>query len=397
MPEISSADFQLFQEYMKSRAPAPAPAPAPAAPEVKTIDECLMTFRDCVVGKDQAMAMAPASSTSMALAPAPASSTSMALAPATAADGFAVGVSVNCKANDPSTATITGGAGGGGTKVYRYMGSKTINHYPNPDVAASWNPSWGSINTIDCAGLTVGPTMTLAPATAAAVVATPSVLSSGQEIQKGELTITTSPVPVVSTQPTGITASGSFTLSIDINMTTLPNGSLLRVIGQGVHPGQPGLWLFPAGAGGNVWLRFHVGNSAVDLVTDKTPPTYNTYYNITAVYDGTTRQATLYHNGVLTGSAAIDPTGFAPPTPAMFGWNQQNLTAPTVKVKNTYWFNKALTAAEIKTIASPAGSGTSGYAHEGSPFGGLVGRRNWRLVLILFLLVIMLWIIAKKM
>ena len=160
MPEISSADFQLFQEYMKSRAPALAPAPAPAAPEVKTIDECLMTFRDCVVDKDQAMAMAPASSTSMALAP------------ATAADGFAVGVSVNCKANDPSTATITGGAGGGGTKVYRYMGSKTINHYPNPEVAASWNPSWGSINTIDCAGLTVGPTMTLAPAT-------PSVLSSG--------------------------------------------------------------------------------------------------------------------------------------------------------------------------------------------------------------------------
>ena len=320
MPEISSADFQLFQEYMRSRAPALAPAPAPAAPEVKTIDECLMTFRDCVVDKDQAMAMAPASSTSVALAPATASSTSMALAPATASS----------------------------TSV-------------------------------------------------AAVVATPSVLSSGQVIQKGELTITTSPVPAVSTQPTGITASGSFTLSIDINMTTLPTGSLLRVIGQGVHPGQPGLWLFPAGAGGNVWIRFHVGNSAIDLVTDKTPPTYNTYYNITAVYDGTTRQATLYHNGVLTGSAAIDPTGFAAPTPAMFGWNQQNLTAPTVKVKNVYWFNKALTAAEIKTIASPAGSGTSGYAHEGSPFGGLVGRRNWRLVLILFLLVIMLWIIAKKM
>ena len=100
-------------------------------------------------------------------APAPGPSVkSPAPGPATAADGFAVGVSVNCKANDPSTATITGGAGGGGTKVYRYMGSKTINHYPNPDVAASWNPSWGSINTIDCAGLTVGPTMDLAPAEA---------------------------------------------------------------------------------------------------------------------------------------------------------------------------------------------------------------------------------------
>jgi hypothetical protein len=58
---------------------------------------------------------------------------------------------------------------------------------------------------------------------------------------------------------------------------------------------------------------------------------------------------------------------------------------------SAYW--QAVVAGSV----GPAGSGTSGYAHEGSPFGGLVGRRNWRLVLILFLLVIMLWIIAKKM
>jgi len=187
--------------------------------------------------------------------------------------------------------------------------------------------------------------------TASAPAARAAVLSTGQAIQTAILTITTNPAPALTTQPTGITATGSFTLSIDINMTTLPNGSLLRVIGQGAHPGQPGLWLFPAGSGGNVWLRFHVGNSAVDLVTGTTPPTYNTYYNITAVYNAQTRKATLYHNGVLAGSADIDPTGFKPPTPAMFGWNQQNLTAPTVKVKNVYWFNKAMSAVEVATIS----------------------------------------------
>lgn len=43
------------------------------------------------------------------------------------------------------------------------------------------------------------------------------------------------------------------------------------------------------------------------------------------------------------------------------------------------------------------GGGTSGYALEGSPFGGVVGGRNWKLILTLFVLVIMLWILAKKM
>ena len=199
----------------------------------------------------------------------------------------------------------------------------------------------------------------------AALTPKQTLLASGQAIQVAEQTISVATPPTITTQPTGITATGSFTLSIDINMTTLPNGALLRVIGQGVHPGQPGLWLFPAGAGGNVWLRFHVGNSAIDLVTDKTPPTYNTYYNITAVYDAPTRTATLYYNGVSkSSSTAIDPTGFAPPTPAMFGWNQQNLTAPTVKVKNTYWFNKALTAAEVSTLTGTSSGTTSTYMPE---------------------------------
>ena len=196
--------------------------------------------------------------------------------------------------------------------------------------------------------------------------------AQGQAIQTSELVISQATPPIVSTQPTGVTATGSFTLSIDINMTTLPNGSLMRVFGQGVHPGHPGLWLFPAGSGGDVWLRYHIGNTAIDLVTGTAAPVYNTYYNLTAVYDATTHTATLYYNGALkNSSSSIDPAGFTPPATANFTFNQQNLTSPTVKVRNIYWFNKALTAAEVSTLVGVSTTSTyipepvSGFTSEG--------------------------------
>lgn len=45
-----------------------------------------------------------------------------------------------------------------------------------------------------------------------------------------------------------------------------------------------------------------------------------------------------------------------------------------------------------------AGSGASGYTLEGSEFGGMVGpRRDWNLILILVIAVILLWIISKNL
>ena len=211
---------------------------------------------------------------------------------------------------------------------------------------------------------------TPAPAT---LTAKQTLLATGQAIQVAEKTISVATPPTITTQPTGITATGSFTLSIDINMSTLPNGSLLRVIGQGAHPGHPALWLFPAGTEGDLWCRVHIGNYPVDLVTGTAPPVYNTYYNLTAVYDAPTRTGTIYYNGILKGSSsAIDPAYFTPPSPTNFIWNQQKVTAPTIKVKNTYWFNKALTAAEVTTLVGttstympqPLTMGTSAYVKE---------------------------------
>lgn len=50
--------------------------------------------------------------------------------------------SVRCKEGDPA--------------VYRYSGSNILNHYPSPEIAASWNPNWGDITTIDCSTYQIG-------------------------------------------------------------------------------------------------------------------------------------------------------------------------------------------------------------------------------------------------
>ena len=43
-------------------------------------------------------------------------------------------------------------------------------------------------------------------------------------------------------------------------------------------------------------------------------------------------------------------------------------------------------------------SGTSGYTMEGAPYGGIVSsKKEWTLIMILFVLAVLLWIIAKKM
>jgi len=211
-----------------------------------------------------------------------------------------------------------------------------------------------------------------APKSPATLTPLQTLLASGQAIQVAELTITSSPKPVIAaaSQPTGITATGSFTLSLDINMTALPTG-LLRVIGQGDHPGNPALWLFPAGSGGGGWFKFHNGGpdspetNSITLVSGTTPPVYNTYYNITAVYDAPSTTTTLYYNGVSKVSLrTIVPAKYTPPTPTAFGWTDQNVTAPTIKVKNTYWFNKALTAAEVATLSGTSSGPSSGYMPE---------------------------------
>jgi hypothetical protein len=63
-----------------------------------------------------------------------------------------VGTPIQCTANDVGS--------GVNAAVYRYMGGTELRHYPNPPIATSWDPDWGSTyKKIDCDGLTEGEKM----------------------------------------------------------------------------------------------------------------------------------------------------------------------------------------------------------------------------------------------
>jgi len=62
------------------------------------------------------------------------------------------GVSIGCKGG-----TQPQGMPGG---VYRYSGNNTIQYYPTPEIASSWNPDWGNTTEIDCSTYKLGETAT---------------------------------------------------------------------------------------------------------------------------------------------------------------------------------------------------------------------------------------------
>jgi len=65
---------------------------------------------------------------------------------------FPIGSTVKCKKNDLRDDS---------NSAYRLINPNQINHYPNPTIAASWNPNWSEdIKMIeDCEGYTKGPDM----------------------------------------------------------------------------------------------------------------------------------------------------------------------------------------------------------------------------------------------
>ncbi len=65
---------------------------------------------------------------------------------------LSIGKSFKCNANDVGA--------GKDSAVYRYMGNNVLGWYPSPEIAASWNPNWSQITSIDCAGMTKGDALT---------------------------------------------------------------------------------------------------------------------------------------------------------------------------------------------------------------------------------------------
>lgn len=71
----------------------------------------------------------------------------------TEATNFTLGQPIMCSSNDPN--------GRDNINVYRYMGDNTMNWYPNPPIASSWDPNWRNFSKINCNGLSTGPNMEL--------------------------------------------------------------------------------------------------------------------------------------------------------------------------------------------------------------------------------------------
>ena len=95
------------------------------------------------LNNDQSTSPAPSPSTSPAPAPAPDSAINVI--------GFPVGTSVNCEENDRRYDYGS---------VYRVSETGTLRHYPDEDIAASWDSEWVEFETIDdCEGLVLGAAM----------------------------------------------------------------------------------------------------------------------------------------------------------------------------------------------------------------------------------------------
>jgi hypothetical protein len=65
-----------------------------------------------------------------------------------------VGTPIQCTTNDVGS--------GVNSAVYRYMGGDELRHYPNPEIASSWDSDWGTtLKRIDCVGLKQGNPMAM--------------------------------------------------------------------------------------------------------------------------------------------------------------------------------------------------------------------------------------------
>jgi len=212
-----------------------------------------------------------------------------------------------------------------------------------------------------------------APA-AAAKTPKQTLLESGQAIQVAEAEISTAPPAF--TAPTGIdTSKVSYSMSMDV-LIAQTGPSWRNIMNNGTHDCCDATSRRPAvfitGSDAAPPNRIHIVHGANEdnnkNIVTSFAATLGRYFNLTWVVDG--GKLTTYINGTKDSTGTVSATfNWGTHTPT-WKWNQylseyttrtQN-TAGSVKVKNAYWFNKALTDADVTTIT--AASTTSTYAPE---------------------------------
>jgi hypothetical protein len=231
---------------------------------------------------------------------------------------------------------------------------------------------------------------TPAPAT---LTAKQTLLASGTKLEPAELDIGALTAPrAVMTQPTGLTGPANFTVSMDLTIEREPNywiDILQNVTGStwpldndnkrkpsihlsGIESGYPSRSISmslntkpgTAPVDNNFWVDSEENNGF-----RFTP---GTKFNFTATHDATTKKIAVYIDGVKKNEKTM-PSAMVYAATNNFTWRPvAGGNAGYIKVNNPYWFNKALTAAEVTTLVGttstympqPLTMGTSAYTKE---------------------------------
>jgi hypothetical protein len=191
--------------------------------------------------------------------------------------------------------------------------------------------------------------------------------STGQTILSAETEISTAPPAF--TVPTGLSTSGPVSYTLSMSIKIAQTGSSWRNI---MNHGDPDCCgpttrrpaIFITGNDQAPANRIHVVHGSTEdsnkNISTSFAATPGTYFNLTVVVDAGTLKT--YINGALDSSGTATGTFNWNDTSQPWRWNAyltqiQGRAANTegsVKVKNAYWYNRALTAAEITSLATAA-------------------------------------------
>ena len=228
------------------------------------------------------------------------------------------------------------------------------------------------------------PPVTAAPAVSTAVVNTAGLsplYSSGQKIQDAELEVGYASVPFASA-PFGydLTAPPNYTMTVDI-MVAQTGDRWRNILEHGPSTGND----FPPGATfrrpsvfitgtdtapPNRLMVTHANSSGenTNITTTSTAP-LGKYFTLTWVVTNGTM--TVYFNGQPDPAGPVSANFNWPQTDTPWTWNQGNYLnniAGSIKIKNAYYWPRAIASSDMAQIAAQYSSSTSHYTLEPMPF-----------------------------
>ena len=232
------------------------------------------------------------------------------------------------------------------------------------------------------------------PSPAAALTPLQTLRSSGTKLEPAELDVGALTAPkAVTTQPTGLTGSANFTISMDLTIEKEPDNwiDILQNVSGSTWPidnadkRKPLIHLSGTASG-------YPSKSVIMSLSTKpgtAPPDNNfwvdsaenngfrftpgTKFNFTATHDATTSNIAVYIDGAKKNEKHM-PSAMVWAATNNFTWRPATGgNAGYIKVNNAYFFKKVLTQAEITTLqggtstymAQPLSIGTSAYEKEG--------------------------------